>query len=324
VIFAFRRSLFTLASTLFAVAFTARLLQIVFQDSGFPRRSLACQSSNLRDCYDVIDRHTAPIVVPSRCADLVGNVVVGLTHYARRATESNSPRRDRRECVTWRVHPAVTFSASRSDSESVNPLEPGLAAAVFPKRPRSRGEGFHDRVLEKAPHRCRRIRRRVVFTFITGLLALAALAGIVAVARARDVGFDSYFARFKGEGNQPRALRRAWTRSRTSTRAGRTIASRSTSCPGFGPDALRVLASLEQAGKQKKVRSNENMDENRYPPQAPSISNPDGLAVGFVKDTYQGKEYAGLTFSHAPRATRVSCFTRGRVIGSMARRPAPT
>jgi len=53
--------------------------------------------------------------------------------------------------------------------------------------------------------------------------------------------------------------------------------------------------ALEQATSEELFRSNENIDKFRYLPQKPTFFNPDGLPVGFVKDTYQGKNYIGYT-----------------------------
>lgn len=53
--------------------------------------------------------------------------------------------------------------------------------------------------------------------------------------------------------------------------------------------------TLEQVGKTELFRSNENMNFYRYLPQKATSSNPDGLPVGFVKDTYKGKDYIGVT-----------------------------
>ncbi len=52
---------------------------------------------------------------------------------------------------------------------------------------------------------------------------------------------------------------------------------------------------LEQADSQALFRDNSNMNRYRYLPQKPSLSNPDGLAVGMTKDTYKGKDYFGFT-----------------------------
>lgn len=56
-----------------------------------------------------------------------------------------------------------------------------------------------------------------------------------------------------------------------------------------------IFLYLEQADSEKLFRDNENMNRYRYLTQAPSFGNPDGLPIGFVKDTYQDKEYIGFT-----------------------------
>lgn len=53
--------------------------------------------------------------------------------------------------------------------------------------------------------------------------------------------------------------------------------------------------SLEGFNTQELARSPETVDSYRYLPQKKTFFNPDALAVGFVKDTYQGKEYMGYT-----------------------------
>jgi len=53
--------------------------------------------------------------------------------------------------------------------------------------------------------------------------------------------------------------------------------------------------ALEQADSEVLFRDNNNMDKYRYLPQKPTFFNPDGLAVGFTKDTYKGKDYMGFT-----------------------------
>ncbi len=53
--------------------------------------------------------------------------------------------------------------------------------------------------------------------------------------------------------------------------------------------------SLEQADSTELLRANNNIDKFRYLPQKPTFFNPDGLAVGFVKETYQGHDYMGYT-----------------------------
>ncbi|TQV79503.1 ribonuclease E [Exilibacterium tricleocarpae] len=56
-----------------------------------------------------------------------------------------------------------------------------------------------------------------------------------------------------------------------------------------------LFIALEQKDSDALFRSALNMDEYRYLPQKPTFFNPDGLPVGMVKDTYQGKDYMGFT-----------------------------
>jgi hypothetical protein len=52
---------------------------------------------------------------------------------------------------------------------------------------------------------------------------------------------------------------------------------------------------LEKPGTSELFRSNDNLNYYRYLPQQPTLSDPDGLPVGFVKDRYKGKDYLGFT-----------------------------
>ena len=52
---------------------------------------------------------------------------------------------------------------------------------------------------------------------------------------------------------------------------------------------------LEQPDSQTLFRDNENINRYRYLVQKATHSNPDGLPVGFVLDSYKGKNYVGLT-----------------------------
>jgi len=52
---------------------------------------------------------------------------------------------------------------------------------------------------------------------------------------------------------------------------------------------------LEQTDSTELFRANNNVDKYRYLPQKPTFFNPDGLSVGFVKETYQGQDYMGYT-----------------------------
>ena len=52
---------------------------------------------------------------------------------------------------------------------------------------------------------------------------------------------------------------------------------------------------LEQPGTGKLLRSNDILYDYGYLPQRMTSKNPDGLPVGFVKDTYRSKEYLGFS-----------------------------
>ncbi len=52
---------------------------------------------------------------------------------------------------------------------------------------------------------------------------------------------------------------------------------------------------LEQVGSDQLFRSKKNIDRFRYLPQKKTFFNPDALPVGFVKETYRGKDYMGFT-----------------------------
>lgn len=53
--------------------------------------------------------------------------------------------------------------------------------------------------------------------------------------------------------------------------------------------------ALEKPGTTDLLRSNETLNYYRYLPQKATLRNPDGLPVGFVKDSYRGKDYLGFT-----------------------------
>jgi len=56
-----------------------------------------------------------------------------------------------------------------------------------------------------------------------------------------------------------------------------------------------LFLNLEQADNQALFRSSENMNKFRFLIQRASTANPEGLPVGFVEDTHQGKSYVGFT-----------------------------
>jgi len=56
-----------------------------------------------------------------------------------------------------------------------------------------------------------------------------------------------------------------------------------------------IFINLKQRERDELFRSSENMRRFRYLTQKPSMDNPDGLPVGFVKDDFRGKQYMGFT-----------------------------
>jgi hypothetical protein len=64
---------------------------------------------------------------------------------------------------------------------------------------------------------------------------------------------------------------------------------------GSGLMPYDLFLKLKQADKDELFRSDANFDKYRYLPQKKTFFNPDGLAVGFVKTTYRGKDYIGHT-----------------------------
>ncbi|SOD16887.1 di-heme-cytochrome C peroxidase [Nitrosomonas ureae] len=52
---------------------------------------------------------------------------------------------------------------------------------------------------------------------------------------------------------------------------------------------------LEQPDSSDLFRDNQNIDRYGYLPQRPTISNPDGLPVGMVRDEYQSQAFMGFT-----------------------------
>lgn len=61
------------------------------------------------------------------------------------------------------------------------------------------------------------------------------------------------------------------------------------------PYQIFLHLELANTNSTELFRSNDNMNRLRYLPQKPSLSNADGLPVGWVKDTYRGKDYIGFT-----------------------------
>lgn len=121
-----------------------------------------------------------------------------------------------------------------------------------------------------------------------------------------DVGSNSWFDRLKGEGwefqrgaatvehdqfgdqfSSVKYLAQGWTPAESMWFYNTTQ----------GSDLLPYdfFMALEKPGTSDLFRSNDNLNFYRYLPQKPTLSNPDGLPVGFVKDRYKGVDYLGFT-----------------------------
>ncbi|HSC67025.1 MAG TPA: di-heme-cytochrome C peroxidase [Cellvibrio sp.] len=57
----------------------------------------------------------------------------------------------------------------------------------------------------------------------------------------------------------------------------------------------KIFLHLETASSETLFRGDANMNRLRYLPQTSSDANPDGLPVGWVKDTHAGKDYVGFS-----------------------------
>jgi hypothetical protein len=64
---------------------------------------------------------------------------------------------------------------------------------------------------------------------------------------------------------------------------------------GSGLMPYDLFLALRQSDSDELFRSPKNIDKFRYLPQKKTFFNPDALPVGFVKMTYQGKDYVGYT-----------------------------
>jgi hypothetical protein len=145
-------------------------------------------------------------------------------------------------------------------------------------------------------------------TFFFWLVALILLIISLASWRSQfwDVGSNSWFARIVGNG---------WEFQRGSAmveqdRLGDQFSSVRYLDQGWKPtDSMWFYTTtqgsdllpydffmvLEKPGTTELFRSNENLNYYRYLVQKATISNPDALPVGFVKDTYKGREFIGFT-----------------------------
>ncbi|MGY0218336.1 di-heme-cytochrome C peroxidase [Endozoicomonadaceae bacterium StTr2] len=138
----------------------------------------------------------------------------------------------------------------------------------------------------------RRHRRQIVFScfalFIAILLTLAAGKTYQILDRDKDRGGVALQNGAFGESyDTPVYLEQGWSAADSLWFYNTT--------QGSALLPYDFYLTLEQADSADQVRSQMNMDRYRYLPQKPTFFNPDGLAVGFVKETYKDKDYVGLT-----------------------------
>jgi hypothetical protein len=124
-----------------------------------------------------------------------------------------------------------------------------------------------------------------------------------------DVGSGSWFSRFSGSGTAW-SLQRGAAIMKQPNQFGDQYSSVRYLWQGWSPaDSLWFYTTtqgsdllpydffmeLEQPGTNKLFRSEDNLYSYGYLPQSATRHNPDALPVGFVKDTYVGKDYLGFT-----------------------------
>jgi hypothetical protein len=148
--------------------------------------------------------------------------------------------------------------------------------------------------------------RHAIFLFLFLTLTFIVVTVISRMYQFWDVGSNSWFDRLKGDGWQfqrgaatvaqdqfgdqfstVKYLVQGWTPADSMWFYTTTQ----------GSDLLPYdfFMALEKPGTSEPFRSNENLNYYHYLPQKATLSNPDALPVGFVKDSYKGKDYLGFT-----------------------------
>jgi hypothetical protein len=166
------------------------------------------------------------------------------------------------------------------------------------------------RLAISAMHRLFRSFREEWYKHLISLLLFLTLAMITATIISKlyqfwDVGSDSWFDRLEGDGwkfqrgaatvakdqfgdqfSNVRYLWQGWKPADSMWFYNTTQ----------GSDLLPYdfFMALEKPGTSELFRSNDNLNYYRYLPQQATLSNPDALPVGFVKDRYKGKNFLGF------------------------------
>lgn len=138
---------------------------------------------------------------------------------------------------------------------------------------------------------CRNFRTVLKFKFYFLIIALLILAGGKTYQRWDNDAERGAVAMSNGANGEsystPTYLDQGWSESDSLWFYNTT--------QGSGLLPYDFFLALEQADSTEPLRANQNVDKYRYLPQKPTFFNPDGLAVGFVKESYQGHDYMGYT-----------------------------
>jgi hypothetical protein len=148
--------------------------------------------------------------------------------------------------------------------------------------------------------------RHAIFLLLFLSLVMAVTTIVSKMYQFWDVGSNSWFDRLKGDGwgfqrgaetiaqdkfgdqfSSVKYLVQGWTPADSVWFYTTTQ----------GSDMLPYdfFMALEKSGTSELFRSNDNLNYFRYLPQKATLSNPDALPVGFVRDSYKGKDYLGFT-----------------------------
>jgi hypothetical protein len=148
--------------------------------------------------------------------------------------------------------------------------------------------------------------KHLTFLFLFLALIIIVTTTISKLYQFWDVGSDSWFDRLKGDGWKfqrgaatvkqdqfgdqflnVRYLWQGWKPADSMWFYNTTQ----------GSDLLPYdfFMALEKPGTSELFRSDDNLNYYRYLTQQATLSNPDGLPVGFVKDRYKGRDYLGFT-----------------------------
>jgi hypothetical protein len=144
----------------------------------------------------------------------------------------------------------------------------------------------------------------VLFLFLT--LIFIVITVISRMYQFWDVGSNSWFDRLKGDGWQFQRgaatveqdqFGDQFSNVRYLVQGWKPADSMWFYTTTQGSDLLPYdfFMALEKPGTSELFRSNKNLNYYHYLPQKATLSNPDALPVGFVKDSYKGNDYLGFT-----------------------------